>query len=202
MVSSAVDRIAAAEPSTASALCGASRRKSLGWTAVVDSRPSSVAGDRQGRLARGAVASKVKWSGRDRFVAQPRARCLSLLTQLTDAQLHVQVLEATVKSLQAMSHVSCGGRAGLAASGWLKALAALLNGLMVWLMMACVMVPFLIYRRVSAAREAADLAAQREETALAAQERAAIGRRWRHTVGRVLPSVVESSVCVMYINVT
>ena len=100
------------------------------------------------------------------------------------------------------SRVSDGGRAGLAASGWLKALAALLNGLMVWLMMACVMVPFLIYRRVSAAREAADLAAQREETALAAQERAAIGRRWRHTVGRVLPSVVESSVCVMYINVT
>ena len=41
---------------------------------------------------------------------------------------------------------------------------------MVWLMMACVMVPFLIYRRVSAAREAADLAALREETALAAQE--------------------------------
>ena len=76
VVSSAVDRIAAAEPSTASALCGASRRKSLGWTAVVDSRPSSVAGDRQGRLARGPVASKVKWSGRDRFVAQPRAHAV------------------------------------------------------------------------------------------------------------------------------
>ena len=99
------------------------------------------------------------------------------------------------------SRVSDGGRAGLAASGWLKALAALLNGLMVWLMMACVMVPFLIYRRVSAAREEADLAALREETALASQERAAMAAAG-HTVGRVLPSVVESSVCVMYINVT
>lgn len=69
---------------------------------------------------------------------------------------------------------------------------------MVWLMMACVMVPFLIYRRVCAAREEADLAALREETALAAQERAAMAAAG-HTVGRVLPSVVEStSVCVMY----
>ena len=78
-----------------------------------------------------------------------KARCFSLFTQLTDAQAHVQALETTVSSLQAMndllmpperrleSHVSGGGRAGLAASvlaSWSKALAAilvwLLNGLM------------------------------------------------------------------------
>ena len=73
--------------------------------------------------------------------------------------------------------------------------------LVLWLHHGLVMVPFLIGLSVSAAREEADLAALREETALAAQERAAMAAAG-HTVGRVLPSVVESSVCVMYINVT
>ena len=58
------------------------------------------------------------------------------------------------------------------------------------------MVPFLIFACVSDAREEADLAALREETALATQERAAMAAAG-HTVGRVLSSVVESSVCSM-----
>ena len=67
-----------------------------------------------------------------------------------------------------------------------KALAAILvlclsNGLV----MACVIVPFLICKCVSDAREEADLTALREETALAAQERAAMAAGG-HTVGRVL----------------